>query len=271
MGFIVWSSQEKLTERTTAMWLKNGDHSALVSPQGGSILQWQWREHMILGPTHMVRVGDELKSRGESHWCYPNFGTAPPEWQAVCPKHGPFRKILLEPQFGETFQFAEFTGKPGRGGAGMKVDYNLGTDGLIAKLSVDHLGKLNQRVPILPAFHPYFLVPTGLRMRLTVRMGDKELCWAGNSGSCSGVSKEARVYERGDNLIEVTIDTVGKVTLDLPDDCTHIVVWSDYPCSYVCVEPIFGKPGTFGKPEGRWIDPGERIECNVRLDFTSLI
>ncbi len=243
------------------MWLRNGDHSALVSPQGGSILQWQYKEHMILGPTSMVRVGDELKARGESHWCYPNFGTPPPEL-AIFGKHGPFRKMLLKPEYGETYQFASFTSSSG---GKSEVSYNLGLDGLDARFSFIHLGPEHR--PILPAFHPYFQVPTGLRMRLTVRMGDQELCWAGNAGSCSGVSKEARVYERDDKLVEVTIDTVGKVTLDLPDDCTHIVVWSDYPCSYVCVEPIFGKPGTFGKPEGRWIEPGERIECNVRLDF----
>lgn len=249
------------------MWLKNGDHSALVSPQGGSILQWQYKEHMILGPTRMVRVDDELKARGESHWCYPNFGTAPPEWQAVCPKHGPFRKILLEPHLGETFQFAHFTHVPKHGHAGMRVDYNVGTEGLIAKLTVDHLGPLAKRVPILPAFHPYFAVPQVPLMGLTVRIGDKELCFASSKGVCSGVSKEARVHERGDNLVEVTIDAVTTVTLEPSDDCTHIVVWSDNPRSYVCVEPIFGMPGTFGKPEGRYIDPGERIECTVRLDF----
>lgn len=250
------------------MWLKNGDHSALVSPQGGSILQWQYKEHLILGPTSMVRVGGELKARGESHWCYPNFGTPPPEY-GILGKHGPFRKMLLKPHFGETFQSAHFEGSSMHGAVEAKVDYDLGLDGLQAKLSVRHY-EGGVRAPILPAFHPYFPVPTGLRKILTVKMGDKELCWAGNSGSCSGVSRQARVHERGDNLVEVIIDAVGKVTLDLPDDCTHIVVWSDYPCSYVCVEPIFGKPGTFGTPEGRWIEPGERIECNVRLDFESL-
>ena len=148
------------------MWLKNGDHSALVSPQGGSILQWQWREHMILGPTRMVRVGGELKSRGESHWCYPNFGTPPPEWRTLG-KHGPFRKTLLEPHFGGTHQSANFIGSGGHGSAGKKVDYNLGTEGLIAKLSAWHSGMNAQRAPILPAFHPYFAVPTERMIRVS--------------------------------------------------------------------------------------------------------
>lgn len=248
------------------MWLKNGDHSVLVSPQGGSILQWQYKEHMILGPTSMVRVGDDLKARGESHWCYPNFGTPPPQW-ATLGKHGSFRRTLLRPYFNSMMsQIANFKRRGLDAGMYAEVSYDLGLDGLQAKLSVRHYDG-GVRAPILPAFHPYFAVPTEPLMALTVKMGDEELCFASTKGVCSGVSRKARVHERSDNLVEVNIETVGKVTLDLPDDCTHIVVWSDNPRSYVCVEPIFGKPGTFNKPEGRWIEPGERIECNVRLDF----
>jgi len=245
------------------MWLKNGDHSALVSPQGGSILQWQWREHMILGPTRMVRVGDELRARGESHWCYPNFGTPPPTW-ATLGKHGPFRKILLHPHLGGTFQFANFTGDSRHGGERKKVSYKLGTEGLIAKFSIDHSGKGMKRVPILPAFHPYFAVP---RDGFWASMDHSCIARAvPKSGNYWNVSAQANIIERtGDVAVE--LGGICRITLDLPDDCTHIVIWSDDPSSYVCVEPIFGKPGTFGKPEGRWIDPGERIECNVRLDF----
>ena len=246
------------------MWLKNGDHSVLVSPQGGSILQWQWREHMILGPTRMVRVGDELKARGESHWCYPNFGTPPPTW-AILGKHGPFRKILLEPHFGGTFRYADFKGSGGHGSAGMRVDYNLGTEGLIAKMSVDHSGKKMQRVPILPAFHPYFAVPPD---GLWVKMGKEVLCYFSPAVGPCGVSWKAQVIERKDQIIDVELQKVCMVRIEPSDDCTHIVIWSDDPSSYICVEPIFGKPGTFGKLDGRWINPGERIECDVRLDFT---
>ena len=243
------------------MWLKNGDHSALVSPQGGSILQWQYKEHMILGPTRMVRVGEELKARGESHWCYPNFGTPPPEW-FILGKHGPFRKNLLTPRFDETSQIASFY-NGGLIGIKSKVSYNLGLDGLEARLSVQQ-GR-SDRFPILPAFHPYFAVPASGET-LRIQMGGEDLCWA-TSRNSRGVSSEARVIERNDKLVEVLLTSICRVTIEPSDDCTHIVIWSDKPWSYVCVEPIFGKPGTFGKPEGRWIEPGDRIECGVRLDF----
>lgn len=253
------------------MWLRNGDHSVLVSPQGGSILQWQYKEHMILGPARMVRIGDELKTRGESHWCYPNFGTPPPEW-AILGKHGPFRKLLLEPRFGQTFQSARFEKKEDRSqGSEMEVSYDIGLDGLQAKFSVHHTGAAT--VPILPAFHPYFAVPPEPEKGLWVVMGENRystITFSTHKCGASRIGPEARIVERDEHLIEVVIGEICRVKLDLPDDCTHIAIWSDHPASYVCVEPIFGKPGTFGKPEGRWLEPGERVECNVRLDFEEI-
>ncbi len=253
------------------MWLRNGDHSALVSPQGGSILQWQWREHFILGPARMTRVDGELKQRGESHWCYPNFGTPPPEW-ATLGKHGPFRKVLLQPHFGGTFQFAHFEGSGRDAGIEAKVSYGLGTEGHDAKLSVCHTGKAG-RVPILPAFHPYFAVPPLPHKGLWVVIGENRsstLTFATHACGASQIGPKARIVERDEHLVEIIIGTICNVKLDLPDDCTHIAIWSDQPMSYVCVEPIFGKPGTFGTPQGRWLEPGERVECNVRLDFNEL-
>ena len=98
-------------------------------------------------------------------------------------------------------------------------------------------------------------------------MGKELLCYYYPTIGVDGVSEEAEVFERSDQIIDIELCDVCMVRIEPSDDCTHIVIWSDNPRSYVCVEPIFGKPGTFGKPEGRWIDPGERIECTVRLDF----
>lgn len=251
------------------MWLKQGPHSLLVTPQGGSILQWQSEEHFILGPARDVRVSpDKITRRGESHWCFPNWGTPPPKFAAAQPKHGQLRHIHLPYTVSRedtTAIFGHLNLDPKIHAPAWDVTaqirYFVGTEGVHASLRAFNFGKTS--TPVLPAFHPYFAVP-------------KDGFWASmnhvaiaravpKSDNFWNVSSEAQVIERtGDIAIE--LGGICRIALDLPNNCTHIAIWSDNPESYVCVEPIFGQPGTFGKPEGRWLEPGGCIECKIYMD-----
>ncbi len=253
------------------MWLKNGNHTVIATPMGGSILSWQWREHQILGPAGIVRAGDELKPRGETHWCLPNFGSVRPETgYADFPKHGLLRETTLEVmdivtsgsssvRFEERGEMLGWSGWSAVQAIGVQVAVK--DDGINATLRVEG-EKRSERIPILPGLHPYFAVPA---QGLAAEMNGKLIAFV-KSGATEGVGKEARMLERTGEVV-VALDGVGHVHLDLPDDCTHIVLWSDKPAEYVCVEPVFGTPGTYGTPEGRWLEPGKAIRCSVGFRF----
>ena len=85
-------------------------------------------------------------------------------------------------------------------------------------------------------------------------------------GHAEGVASQSRAIERTG---EVTVELrgVGRVRLDLLDDCSHIVLWSDNVANYVCVEPVFGTPGSYGTNEGRWLKPNKEFVGTVALHF----
>ncbi len=244
------------------MWLVNGIHRVLTSPQGGSILQWEFGPQMILGPSRIVQVGDVLKLRGETHWCFPNFGKAS-EGPYTQPQHGYLRDWVLSDK-SHSPTWANFASvPPSAGGPALQVDTSVQVypNGFSAGLKVSNGEK--ERVPILPALHPYFAVP---KQGLIVTVGGETVAEVG-LGIVSGVSKDSQTIERSGRLVAVQLHGIGEVHLNLPDHCSHVVIWSDEPTQYVCVEPIFGKPKTYGTAEGRWIEPGQEIICDVYFDL----
>ena len=183
-----------------------------------------------------------------------------PQYAASHRKHGWLRDSILETRsHGQVH--AHFVAPPPDFYLPVAVSVCVDESALRASLSVTNRGE--ERVPILPALHPYFATPEdGLR----VMMGNNIVAQVFSDQEPWRVSDEARVLERtGD--VRVILCGVGTVDLRLPKSCTHMVVWSDRPDSYVCVEPVFGRPGTFGDPDGRWLAPGETAECDVTFEF----
>ncbi len=236
----------------------------IVSPKGGSVLQWQWREHFILGPARKVLVGGEMKERGETHWCYPNFGPIrEPKYASTFPQHGLLRSTVLE-TLSHNGMHARFYAPSPAWGQGLSISTFVLT-GLSASvqmgLSVTNNSK--QRLPVLPALHPYFQTPKeGLR----VVVGG--VCVAEIlKGLSRGISSPAWAIKRtGDIFVELC--GIGVVELRPSQDCTHIVIWSDAPDEYVCVEPVFGTPMSYGTPGGRWLRPGRTINSWCAFDLS---
>ncbi len=250
------------------MWLQNGKHRVLTTPQGGSILQWQYGQDFILGPARTVDIDGNLKVRGEAHWCYPNFGAIDPEagWHQF-PQHGFFRNAVLDVVASSEgmVRFSRPSAMADQVREGSLIDLSamavLTPGGVTAALEVRNLG--DARIPILPAFHPYFAVPAaGLVVSMDGRPVAKSI-----RGGAQGVGSKAIVLPRTGAVVVDLID-VGIVELGLDDDCTHIVIWSDRPSAYVCVEPAFGTPRTYGTAAGPWLEPGGISICKVNFGFT---
>ncbi len=239
------------------MWLQNEYHSVLVSPQGGSVLQWQWKEHTILGPARMVCVGDKLKRRGETHWCFPNFGSVPEGIGFNHFKHGFLRNTLLEVEasIGEAVRFKMPYKLSGIRRAKIETAVSVLSTGFEARLEVTNYG--GKPMPILPALHPYFAVP---EKGLSLAIGSNKM-------QASDVSAKSVTIERFDQPILVHLHGIGAVHVEVPKQCSHVVVWSDKPSAYICVEPIFGKPGTFGKDECKRLAPEGESQSQVSFYF----
>lgn len=247
------------------MRIRNGRSTAILSPQGGSILSWQWRDELILGPSRVVMVGDVMKDRGETHWCYPNYGSVPEGVLRNNEKHGYLRSTLLDPVFfGQSSSRFKLSRQTSGDFSEVTVDVSLKDAVLKNTLTVKNHGA--ERLPLLVANHPYFAVS---HKGLQVMMGGQKIGQV-NMGfgthSALNISAEARVYQRTDNPV-VCIAGVGDVHIMASENCTHFVVWSDSPREYVCVEPIFGKPKTYGTEEGVGLDPRETFEASVEYIF----
>lgn len=247
------------------MWLRDGEYSALVSHQGGSVNLYQHRDRTILGPARMVEVADELKVRGETHWCLPQFGTDRRKGlQARQPQHGFLRETPLE-LFSHAEAFVKFDKKSCMDPYDREKRLHIETGvevrgkGLIMSLFV--WNKMDVPYPVLPALHPYFSVPMG---GATLRLGDEEF-------SHREVPSKARIisglgpYAK----LSVLLHGVGLVEMVCSPACTNVAVWSDNPREYVCIEPVFGTVGSYGEepPEGLWLEPGQMEKWKVSFHF----
>lgn len=245
------------------MWLRKGDHSVLVSPVGGSILQWQYREKTILGPTGISRIDGDLKKRGETHWCFPNFGSVPEKSTLKFQKHGFLRDTLLNTNrlLNDSVRFEKEE-------ALSEINTSLIIDVLVdehgVRSSLCALNKGEYKVPLLPALHPYFKTP---KDGLSIIIGGSVVAQVLPEASSGDVSLMPRILERNGRRVYIKLHGIGQVNMQLRNHCTHIVIWSDNPTQYVCVEPIYGEPGSFGIDEGVWLLPYEQTFCDVNFVF----
>lgn len=236
------------------MNLRSGDHSVLVSPQGGSILQWQYDEHFILGPTRDVLVAGKLKKRGETHWCYPNFGSVWPKGNNDYRQHGYLRDTVMELEEGRLSEsHARFKLV---GPEVLTVGLNVDDRGVQTYLSA--VNKKKQITPVLPALHPYFAVPPD---GMTIFIGSQPL-------RETDAQAKSQTFQRGrHDELSVHLHGIGIVTMEVSPHCTHVVFWSDDNTKYVCVEPIFGEPGTFGTERGLRLEYNEQAYAVVNFNF----
>lgn len=243
------------------MMLRKGDHSVIVSPQGGSILQWQYKDKFILGPTRIVEVGGVLKKRGETHWCYPNFGSVKPEIvpEFQQPQHGHLRTTKFKYEMGDDETSAFF----------YHCDDVIATRVEVSELGISAtLEVANSRpkhFPVLPALHPYFAVPkNGLNVMIVG--GDKTISNKDVLGNDHSTEERTQSC---DGQIVVELNGIGRVIMYIVEahDDQSVVVWSDSSAEYVCVEPVFGEPGTYATSKCDWIPPGASRKYEIQFRF----
>lgn len=266
------------------MLLEGRNHSVLVSPKGGSALRWQWREHDIFWPMGMAQVGNTLKERGGAFWCFPNFGPVAPDSKWPQPQHGFLRREVLG-VISCSDESARFTSplrlQSERDTGGLRVrevGVVVDPEGFRASLCMKNVGP--ERIPILPAIHPYFKVPPD---GFSLKINQWCMGWSPNQPTeeknmpSPTLSKERLKNRMAEGVviplsfrlpIEVHLHGIGCVELWPSRFCSHVVVWSDNLPKYICVEPVFGEPGTYGDSDrGKWLEPGAEETCEVNFRF----
>lgn len=253
------------------MRLQNRNFTAFLSPQGGSILSFYYRGIPLLGPARPVVVGGETRQRGENHWCAPQWGPGNAEAGWPGQRHGTLRDnvidVISKSDTEATFRFPGAVEKIGD--IVPRVDVALTQEGIATKLTLRNarpliLGSEEGKIPILPAFHPYFAVPMGKSVEAFIDSNRALFTDTDDMLSWHSFSKETQILPTRKS-VEVRIGGIGHMLVE--STASHVALWSDSPREYVCVEPIFGTPGTYGTPEGLWLGPEEEMSFEVEIKF----
>lgn len=234
--------------------IRNDATEIHISSTGGTITSAVVDERQILYPWR--QVGE--KTRGGCHVCAPWFGSSP----RGAKKHGYLRD--LEAQDVELyFNSAKLVFRhPGNEDYPWSLLYEVGvfaqTDGLKMTLHVKRMG--DQEIvpaPVLPAFHPYFGCDN--ESNVEVLMGIIRH---------HGFACEARAVPLVSRVVKVTMP--GKcIVMELGGAFTvpksEIVLWTDTPEDYVCVEPVLQDKKSFDTPAGRCLCVGSSLDLSMSL------
>jgi galactose mutarotase-like enzyme len=138
----------------------------------------------------------------------------------------------------------------------IKTEVEACRDGVRAKLEV---GPVRNPRPILPAIHPYFAVSPG---------GEYIISVGGLKFGAAELGGEAIICECQHSIVRVHLYGIGEVRINTTSNCSHVVLWSDQPSKYFCVEPVFGKPGSFAGLDGQVLERGDKFRAELGFEFT---
>ena len=239
--------------------IQQGSSQAVISDRGGTVLSFTNNGVPIFYP--LKTYGE--KARGGCPICLPWFGSS-----IVGPKkHGYLRDTLSCECNADRYSVSQgFSLVPTA-----TYPWNLfcttraSIYGSMLELSVEverRRDGLLQAAPILPAFHPYLAFPA---RGVEVLVDDE---------SITGFSAEARAIPFRGGQSEIALETpqgfivvVLESSLDGWDDRRkgQIVLWSDSPDEYVCVEPVFGEKELFNTPDGIFLDVGKQLTFSMSI------
>ncbi len=115
---------------------------------------------------------------------------------------------------------------------------------------------LFDRAPINPAFHPYFKCQDASKVRL--RGGGEDLYKNFSSNSIISPKKPTAQIMMPEKEISMILS--GGFNSD-----SKLVLWSDAPEKYFCVEPLFKDKELFNTPNGKYLSIGESLELYLSL------
>ena len=234
--------------------IRNGQTEIHLSSTGGTITSAMVGKLEILYPWR--QIGD--KARGGCHICAPWFGQSPRSKK----KHGYLRDLEARDVKLESNNAKLIFHHPGNESYPWSLGYEIGvyayTNGLKMTLRIDRMDdKEVIPAPVLPAFHPYF----GCKDESTVRVLNGGAAY--NGFSCEsrsvGISSEAILIAMPSKNIMMEL---GGAFAPVK---SQLVLWTDAPKDYVCVEPVLQNKRTFETPGGPFLCVDSFLDLSMNL------
>lgn len=219
--------------------IKNNNLRAQVNEEGAYVEKFTYKDKNIFFDKKSLPLGDSYKIRGGMHVCAPNFSDD--KLLNELPSHGFGRDKRWEVKdYGKDYLKLELTGLGSYDKVSFEISYKVLEDGLRTKLIIENKGE--KKVPLAPAFHPYFATSFEDLSLREYKIEKKDLPDSIfiNADSMAFATKDMEVEIKGS-------ENVGTFTL-----------WSDFLDDYVCIEPTYnGKSFLDNNLEPFYIEEGK--------------
>ena len=259
------------------MRLDFGNWHLLVDDQGASIVRCQYRDDHVLWPQQYTYAlgACAMKHRGGLHACVPNFGPPPEAYPALGPdKHGFMRNVLfhaierveLEDCVVGRYKLERYEHPGFPWLMTITVVIRVFQNGFSYTVEIMNASGNPELMPVYPALHPYFAVPTGIVQQASVTLGEAVVPFERDEITRRGAfGPSACPVPAGMQLIpSLRLPGLGEVTMVTNQRCPFYVLWSDDP-RYLCVEPVFAEYESFGKLNGLYLEQGETFTAELTV------
>lgn len=219
--------------------IKNNNLRAQINEEGAYVEKFTYKDKNIFFDKKSLPLGDSYKIRGGMHVCAPNFSDD--KLLNELPSHGFGRDENWEVKdYGKNYLKLGLKGLGSYSKVYFEIFYKLLEDGLRTKLTIENKGE--GKVPLAPAFHPYFATSfedLGLR---EYKIEKKDL------PDPIFISADSMFFTMANREVEIKgIENIGTFTL-----------WSDFLDDYVCIEPTYnGKSFLDDNLEPFYIEEGK--------------
>lgn len=235
--------------------IKNGNTKVTVLKAGGTVKRFSVGRKNIFYPFRMING----KQRGGCFFCAPWFGSSPRAEK----KHGFLRDYMANWSCvgvnGGQFVFYEKKEEnypwAVRYMTGALLDEKR-TLRMFLKITRGNDDML-RKAPVLPGFHPFFACEDASKVK--VFTGGKKY---------QGFKEKSKMIPLKEKYIHIVIPGKKEIEMTLGGDFfehaqPQMVLWTDSPEEYFCVEPILQDQKLFETSKGFYLDKRENIYLEV--------
>ena len=226
--------------------LKEKNLEMTVNSYGAYIEKFTKDKKPIFFPKLLIKIKDELKTRGGMHPCLPNFGKSEIKDLA---QHGFGRISFWEiEEKNENSIKLKLEGKGEYENTLYYIKYKIEDSSLKIDLKIEN--KSDKDLPIAPGFHPYFYVDKDFKIKgLDLEKIDLENTY---------FLKEKKAYLES-KYFNIIIEN---------ENFEEFAIWTDYKGEYLCLEPCLNGPSFTKKINNPYIlEKGKNFRGKIKISI----
>lgn len=219
--------------------INNKNLRANINEEGAYVESFIFKDKEVFFDKKSLPLGDSLKIRGGMHVCAPNFSDD--KLLNELPSHGFGRdeswKVV---DYGNDYLKLGLKGLGSYKDVYFEISYKLLEDGLKTRLTIENKGE--GKIPLAPAFHPYFATKFEDLKLYGHDIEKKDL------PDSIFIDTDSITFSKADMEVQVKgNENVGTFT-----------VWTDFLDDYICIEPTLnGKSFLDDDLEPLYLDGGK--------------